>query len=242
VTDDGLYQRVAQILEQARGQVARSVNTAMVQAYWLVGREIVEVEQAGEARASYGDEVIQRLSTRLAATHGKGFSVRNLRNMQQFYLAFSGGSALATIQQTPSAGSSRRIQQTPSARSRATTSRSKAPAASTSRGATPPSRVLVGSKPAVEFPQELSWSHWSHYLVLTRVVKETARAFYEIEAARECWSVRQLERQIGSQLFERLANHRDPEDVLAFARRGQEVARPHGCDQGPVRPGISRSG
>lgn len=89
MTDDGLYERVAKILEQARGQVARSVNTAMVRAYWLVGREIVEVEQAGEERASYGDEVIQRLSTRLAATHGKGFSVRNLRNMRQFLPSIS---------------------------------------------------------------------------------------------------------------------------------------------------------
>ena len=53
--DDELYERVAQILEEARGQVARSVNTAMVQAYWLVGREIVEVDQSGEERASYGD-------------------------------------------------------------------------------------------------------------------------------------------------------------------------------------------
>jgi hypothetical protein len=52
--DDELYKRVARILEQARGQVARSVNTAMVRAYWLVGREIVEVEQAGEQRAGYG--------------------------------------------------------------------------------------------------------------------------------------------------------------------------------------------
>ena len=50
--DDELYERVAQILEQARGQVARSVNTAMVQAYWLVGREIVEVEQASEPWAT----------------------------------------------------------------------------------------------------------------------------------------------------------------------------------------------
>jgi predicted nuclease of restriction endonuclease-like (RecB) superfamily len=221
--DDELYERVAQILEQARGQVARSVNTAMVQAYWLVGREIVEVDQAGAERASYGDEVIQSLSTRLAATHGKGFSVRNLRNMRQVYLAFPAGSALATIRQTPSARSSRLIQQTPSARSRATPTLSKSPAVSASQDATPPSRVLVSGNPAAEFPQELSWSH---YLVLTRVTKETARAFYEIEAARECWSVRQLERQIGSQLFERLANHRDPEEVLVLARRGQEVAKP----------------
>jgi len=116
--DDELYERVAQILEQAKGQVARSVNTAMVRAYWLVGREIVEVEQAGEQRAGYGQNVIERLSTRLQGPFGKGFSVRNLWNMRQFYRAFPRGSALAMIPRTASAESGRGIPQTPSARSR----------------------------------------------------------------------------------------------------------------------------
>jgi hypothetical protein len=118
MNDDGLYERVARILEQARGQIARSVNTAMVQSYWLIGREIVEVEQAGEQRAGYGEGVIERLSARLRRSFGKGFSVRNLWNMRRFYLAFPGGSALADIQQTVSAESRRRIPQTLSARSR----------------------------------------------------------------------------------------------------------------------------
>lgn len=209
-------------LEQARGQIARSVNTAMVQAHWLIGREIVEVEQAGEQRAGYGEVVIERLSARLKRSFGKGFSVRNLWNMRQFYLAFPGGSALADIPQTVSAESRRRIPQTPSARSRGGASPSRSSVASAGHRENEPSRVLIGGT-AAAFPQELSWSH---YLVLTRVTKETARAFYEIEAARECWSVRQLERQIGSQLFERLSHHRDPEQVLALARRGQEVAKP----------------
>ena len=76
--DDELYKRVARLLEQARGQVARSVNTAMVRAYWLVGREIVEVEQAGKQRAGYGQNILARLAARLKASFGKGFSVQNL--------------------------------------------------------------------------------------------------------------------------------------------------------------------
>jgi hypothetical protein len=95
--DEELYERVAQILEQARGQVARSVNTAMVQAYWLVGREIVVVEQAGSQRAGYGQNVLARLAARLKASFGKGFSVQNLGYMRQFYLAFPQGSALPEI-------------------------------------------------------------------------------------------------------------------------------------------------
>jgi hypothetical protein len=71
--------------------------------HWLIGREIVEVEQAGEQRAGYGQSVIERLSAPLKRSFGKGFSRRNLWNMRQFYLAFPGGSALAAILQTPSA-------------------------------------------------------------------------------------------------------------------------------------------
>jgi hypothetical protein len=60
--EDALFARVVEIIEAARGHVSRSVNTAIVQAYWLIGREIVEVEQHGEKRAGYGDEVIERLA------------------------------------------------------------------------------------------------------------------------------------------------------------------------------------
>lgn len=73
------------------------------------------------------------------------------------------------------------------------------------------------------FPPALGWTH---YLVLMRVTRPEARAFYEIEAARECWSTRQLERQIGALLFDRLTRNRAPEEVLDLARRGQEVATP----------------
>lgn len=76
----------------------------------------------------------------------------------------------------------------------------------------------------------------SHYLILLRVPNDQARSFYEIEAAREGWSVRELERQIGSLLFERLSMNRDKEQVLALARRGQEVAvhdRPVHVSVGP---------
>ena len=73
------------------------------------------------------------------------------------------------------------------------------------------------------FPPHLGWTH---YLVLLRVTNPTARAFYEIEAVRESWSSRELERQIASLLFERLAKSRDKEKVLALARRGHEVGVP----------------
>lgn len=75
------------ILNQARHRAATAVNFAMVEAYWLMGKRIVE-EQEGAARAQYGDGVIETLSQALVADFGRGFSVANLRNFRQFYLKF----------------------------------------------------------------------------------------------------------------------------------------------------------
>ena len=83
-----LLQRIAQIIEQARQQVRQTVNSAMVQSYWEIGRLIVEDEQQGAQRAQYGKYVLQELSERLTEQFGKGFDVTNLRKMRLFYLAF----------------------------------------------------------------------------------------------------------------------------------------------------------
>jgi hypothetical protein len=79
---------IQQILRQAQQQAFRSINQAMVQAYWLVGKRIVEEEQGGESKATYGKGVIKNLSEALKKEFGKGFSVDNLENMRRFYLAY----------------------------------------------------------------------------------------------------------------------------------------------------------
>ncbi len=198
---DVLYERIAAILDEARSRVARTVNTAMVHAYWLIGREIVEVEQEGKERAGYGEQLMEGLARRLSKRFGKGFSVRSLRRVRQFYLTFPDGSRLpadlggAPIRPAPLAGAS--------------------------GGDIRPTPLAESTRPC--FPPHLSWSH---YLILVRVQRDDARSFYEIEAAREGWSVRELERQIAALLFERLAMNRDKEQVLALARQGQQVAVP----------------
>ena len=199
--EDALFARVIDIIEGARGMVARSVNAAMVQAYWLVGREIVEVEQQGAKRAGYGDEVLERLSQRLEKRLGDGFGPRTLRRIRLFYLTYPAGSAVP-----PQLGG-------PSKRTEAL-SKSKRGKIRTE---------ALSKSPVVVFPSNLGWSH---YLALLRVANPTARAFYEIEAVRECWSGSELERQIASLLFERLARSRDKKKVLALAKRGHEVESP----------------
>jgi predicted nuclease of restriction endonuclease-like (RecB) superfamily len=180
--EEKLYERVASILDEAHGRVTRAVNSAMVQAYWLVGREIVEVEQRGENRADYGDRLLETLVKRLAIRFGRGMGVATLRRARAFFLAFPAGSALTEA------------------------------------------KSEIRSTPLIESPRFPPLLGWSHYLLLLRVKSLNARSFYEIEAARENWSVRELERQIASLLFERLSMSKSPEEVLALAHQGQQIA------------------
>lgn len=76
------------ILRSARGSAYAAVNAAMVDAYWQIGRRIVEEEQSGSARAAYGSQLIRHLSHSLSDEFGKGLSAANLRNFRQFYLTF----------------------------------------------------------------------------------------------------------------------------------------------------------
>ncbi len=81
-------QRIRAIWESARGQAVRSVNSAHVQANWLIGQQIVEAEQAGEKRADYGKQLLKGLSERLNTEYGRGFSVSALQYMRAFHLAY----------------------------------------------------------------------------------------------------------------------------------------------------------
>lgn len=91
---NGLYVRVAKLIGAARKQVRSAVNQAMVMTYWQIGQLIVEDEQSGAVQPEYGKAVLKRLSQRLSQDFGKGFDVRNLRYMRQFYLTFSNRNAL----------------------------------------------------------------------------------------------------------------------------------------------------
>ncbi|EPJ45336.1 MAG: hypothetical protein OFPII_28560 [Osedax symbiont Rs1] len=91
-----LLSDIRALLSQSRQQLQHSVNAAMVQTYWQVGRLIVEDEQQGQTRAGYGKQLLQQLAISLSAEFGKGFEVRNLRNMRQFYVTFPIRNAVRT--------------------------------------------------------------------------------------------------------------------------------------------------
>jgi predicted nuclease of restriction endonuclease-like (RecB) superfamily len=85
------FSEVREILNQARTHVAQTVNAAMVETYWSIGKRIVEEEQGGSAHASYGAGLLKALSKSLTKDFGKGFSLANLKNFRQFYLTYPGG-------------------------------------------------------------------------------------------------------------------------------------------------------
>jgi DUF1016 N-terminal domain len=88
VARSDFYQSVAEVLRAARSNAYRAVNFVMVEAYWSVGRMIVEEEQQGKERAEYGAALIKNLSVRLSEEFGRGFTERNVWQIRQFYLAF----------------------------------------------------------------------------------------------------------------------------------------------------------
>ncbi|MCX7271081.1 MAG: DUF1016 N-terminal domain-containing protein, partial [Burkholderiales bacterium] len=83
-----LYESIRSLLLASRTQVRQTVNTAMVQTYWHIGRMIVEDEQGGQKRAAYGKQVLPELARKLSDEFGAGFDVSNLRNMRQFFQCF----------------------------------------------------------------------------------------------------------------------------------------------------------
>jgi len=84
-----LFDRVATILDAARSSVVKAVNSRMVLAYWLIGREIVQDLQGGDERAEYGKRILLELSKNLLARYGEGYSLPNIRQFRQFYQVYA---------------------------------------------------------------------------------------------------------------------------------------------------------
>jgi len=191
---------VVELLESARRTSARAINAVMTAAYWQVGRRIVESEQGGASRAVYGERLLERLSEDLTKRFDRGFSLRNLRSFRAFYLGWP-------IRQTMSAEfNSSPIRQTSSAES---------PTAIIQRKHRNIRRQIV-QMPIAQFPLP-----WSHYVRLLSVENPHARQFYETEALRGGWTVRQLDRQIDSQFYERTAHSRNKVAMLTKHNRRQ---------------------
>jgi len=199
----GLIGGIAELLEASRRTAARTVNALMTATYWEIGRRIVEFEQGGKKRAEYGEELLQRLALDLTARFGRGFRRSNLFQIRAFYLAYR------EIVQTPSGqfAADEKVQTLSGQLSdagRPLTILSTASIESQRKKGQTSSGELPVRDLAARFPLP-----WSHYVRLLSTKSAEARRFYETEALRGGWSVRQLDRQIGSQFYERTAASRN---------------------------------
>ena len=200
VDSNELYDGIRQLVLSARQAVARGVNLLQVHTNYEIGRRIVEQEQGGADRAQYGREVVKELAKHLTSDFGSGFSKSNLEYMRRFYLAYPGRNI--------------EIAQTLSGQFPGLEKGSSPAIAQTASGQ---SDLL-----AAELPFTLSWSHYVFLLGL----KDEERRFYEIEAAQQGWTLRDLKRQFNSGLYERLALSRDKKAIRDLAHQGQEVSKP----------------
>ncbi len=168
----------------------------MTATYWEIGRLIIEFEQRGKSQADYGTRLLKRLGTDLTNRFGRGFSWRNLYQMRGFYLAYRG------ILQAPSANSA---------------------AVGTSHIL---QTVSANSELAPDTLLQYFRLPWSHYVLLLKVDKPEARVFYEAEALRNGWSVRQLDRQVSTLFYERTLASRKKARMLekgAVAKRDETL-------------------
>lgn len=188
------------ILASARKASAHSINSILTAAYWLMGKRIVDYEYKGMDRSEYyGERLLERLSSDLRKKYGRGFSRQNIQLMKQFYEDYP----LEKISQTLSGKSSAdiNIHQTPSNKFLSISN-----IFQTLSGKSLESVNISQTLSAQSFFTELSKAFplpWSHYVRLLSVKDPGARKFYETEALRSGWSVRQLNRQISSQFYER---------------------------------------
>jgi predicted nuclease of restriction endonuclease-like (RecB) superfamily len=183
---DNIRSGIVELLKAARSAAARNVNSIMTATYWEIGRRIVLLEQGGEQRAGYGDQLIDQLARDLTQQFGRGFSQTNLKQMRSFYFAWSS----LPIRQTLSDESDKQ-------------------------------RHISTLRPDTAFVSEISGRFalpWSAYVRLLSVKNPEARKFYEAETLRAGWSVRQLDRQIGSQFYERIALSKNKTAMLEKAQ------------------------
>lgn len=184
---DALFERISALIEDSRKKVVKAVNIAEVYTKYEIGRYIVEDEQEGKTRASYGKQILELLSEKLTNKYGKGWSVESLTLARKFFSVYSSDS-VNTVYQIQNAS-------------------------------TEPHKFILS---------------WSHYLVLMRIKNADARSFYELECAKQNWSVRWLQRQVDSSLYERIALSSDKEKVVRMAREGEIIEKPSDIIKNPL--------
>jgi predicted nuclease of restriction endonuclease-like (RecB) superfamily len=192
----GLLAAVGQAHQTAQRHAVQAINVALTLRNWLIGYYIVEYEQQGSDRARYAERLLEILARDLRKQQGRGFGRSNLFTFRQFYLRYPIVQSLIGQFALP------------------------LPYASTV-----PFQPLDWQDDAY-FRRLFHELPWTHFIEILRMDDPLKRAFYEIEALKNRWSVRELKRQIDSLLYERVGLSRDKDGVLRLAKEGELVTTP----------------
>lgn len=200
-------ERIERLITNARANVARAVNIEEVIAKYEVGRIIVNVVQEGEDRATYGKQLLKGVSDVLTERIGDGWSIETLKRCRKFFMIYSENRIGATL-------------------------------LTESLGCNLVNTVDQIQKTVINPIKSIGSCRftlsWSHYLVLMRIESDAERSFYEIECQKQNWSVRQLQRQYNSSLYERLALSKDKDAVMRLAKEGQTINNPNDIIKNPL--------
>jgi len=183
----------------------------MVYTYYEVGRYIVEYEQQGNDRAEYGKSILKKLAERLTERFGKGWSVEQLKLIRRFFIIYS--KIVNSVYEIPNRA---QIHENQLETKKVNTV------------------YPIEEVPNTAVKHPIFSLSWSHYLILMRIDNPDERSFYEIECIKQNWSVRQLQRQVASSLYERLALSRDKHEVMRLAQEGQTIEKPMDILKNPL--------
>ena len=229
-------EEIRELVRSARATAKKGVDLVQVYTNFEIGRRIVEQEQKGKDRAAYGEEVIKGLSERLTDEFGSGFSARNLELMRRFFLIYADRQSIAQsmIAQFSDAKKSQSIIAQSAQKPIFQSVAGESPGAEKGQSLTDQSAIVqspIAELAAATRPFTLSWTH---YVFLLSVKNPEERSFYEIEAAHQSWTVRELKRQFDSSLYERLALSRDKDGIRKLGREGQTVTQPQDLWKEPL--------
>lgn len=227
-----LIDAIGEVHRGCQARAATAVNQSLTLRNWLIGAYIVEYEQRGSDRAKYGDKLMERLAKDLTGGLGRGFGIRMLRDMRRFYLDYPQVDALirqSVIADLPSrisndfSETTSAIRQSPIAELPAQRRIPRNAADSLIAQSPIAQSALHPEHFYIDLLQRLTWTHILEFLRLDDPLK---RAFYEIEAVKNKWSVREMKRQMDSLLFERVGLSKDKQGMLQLAKQGQLIIRP----------------
>ena len=215
-----LFLSIKEVIQQAQKHVVQNVNSTMVLTYFEIGRMIVDYEQNGKIRADYAKETLKILSDKLTNQFGKGYSIDNLERIRKFYLIYNKRISASVMRKFEN---NRPITQNIRGNQKSASLMRKSKINIENKNINNEELKSASVMRKFKIPFSLSWTH---YLLLIKIEDDDERNFYEIEAVQNNWSVRELQRQFNSALYNRLAKSRDKKGVKELAKKGQLIEKP----------------